>query len=568
MSSSAIVELRRVGRRFRQRWSVRGVQLTIGSGEMVSIVGADGAGKTTLLQMCAAILDPSEGTCRVLGFDTVRDSKAVTARIGYMSQGFTLYDRLSVEENLRFSARIRDVSPSVYATRRARLLEMADLAAFHQRPAGQLSGGMRKKLALCSNLIHEPRLLILDEPGLGVDPLSRRQLWGMLETFREQGITIVVASSYMEEAERCDRVVLLHEGTALAVDRPEAVRRAAAGKVYELLAEDSSRAAVDLEQHPEIYGVQVLPDRLRFQRTPPTGQARLKDSRMTQLPGVRQVAPTLEDVFVLHAGPQTDALAGTGPVQRLDRNGTIAADRLSVAFGEFRAVDTVSMEATPGTLLALLGPNGAGKTTLIRAFCGLVPISDGTAWIAGTRVTSGASPVRQLIGYMSQRFSLYSDLTLGENLEFYAAAYGMRRSAAEDAIHWVSTMTGLAPDDVRTPVAAMSGATRQRLALACSILHRPSVLFLDEPTSGVDPVSRYRFWRLIRILAGAGMVIVVTMHYLNEAEYCDRIGLMHRGRLIALGSLQELRELTGNDGTASVEKVFVSAMRQAALEPQ
>jgi len=560
-----IVELHDLGRRYRRRWAVRGVKLAIGRGEMVGVVGPDGAGKTTLLQMCAGILDPSEGTCNVLGFDTVRDSKAVASRIGYMSQGFTLYDRLSVDENLSFSAQIRAVTGDSYSTRRARLLEMAGLEAFTDRPAGNLSGGMRKKLSLCTNLVHEPGLLLLDEPGLGVDPLSRQQLWAMLETFRRQGIAILVATSYMDEAERCDRVLLLREGAALAADRPEAVRQSAVGRVFELVTNDPAHAAQELATHTDLYGIQVLPDRVRFQRTAP-GDPRGSGKRTgaVRMANAHEVTPTLEDVFVLHAGPGTrDAIEM--PAQ-LPQSGAIRADGITVEFGEFRAVDDVSIEAAPGTLLALLGPNGAGKTTLIRAFCGLIRITHGEAWIGGDRVTPEAADLRQRIGYMSQRFSLYRDLTLAENLAFFASAYGLERAAAIDAIQWAKAMTDLSGEENGTPVAAMSGATQQRLALACSILHRPSVLFLDEPTSGVDPVSRYRFWQLIRILAGAGMVVVVTTHYLDEAAYCDRIGLMHHGRLIALGTLEELREQTGTDSHATVETVFVTAIRGAGLE--
>lgn len=565
MAAEPIVESRNLGRRYRGRWAVRGIDIEVNCGEMVGIVGPDGAGKTTLLQMCSAILDPSEGTCRVLGFDTVKESKAVTSRIGYMSQGFTLYDRLSVEENLQFSARVRAVRGETYTARRAQLFDMAGLQPIVDRPAGKLSGGMRKKLSLCTNLIHEPGLLLLDEPGLGVDPLSRQQLWEMLEAFRAQGIAILVATSYMDEAERCDRVLLLREGSALMADRPGAVKATASGRVFELVSGNPTMAALELADRPGIYGIQVLPDRVRFQRPMAGDRASSQGRHPAAIPTAHAVTPTLEDVFVLHAGSSDRKQQLLEQPAPLPRTGAIRAEGLTVEFGDFRAVDDVSIDAAPGSLLALLGPNGAGKTTLIRAFCGLVRISQGAAWIGGDRVIPEAADQRQRIGYMSQRFSLYRDLTLAENLAFFASAYGLERAAALKAIHWAKEMTALSGEDANTPVAAMSGATRQRLALACSILHRPSVLFLDEPTSGVDPVSRYGFWQLIRILAGAGMVIVVTTHYLEEAAYCDRIGLMHHGRLIALGTLGELRGQTRTTSDATVETVFVTAIRQAGL---
>ena len=560
MAAEHAVEARDLGRRYGRHWAVRHLELAVAAGEMVGIVGPDGAGKTTLLQMCAAILDPSEGGCRVLGFDTARESKAVTSRIGYMSQGFTLYDRLSVDENLRFAARIRGVPDVAYAERRARLLEMAQLGPFGGRPAGKLSGGMRKKLSLCTNLVHEPGLLILDEPGLGVDPLSRRELWQILETFRSRGITIVAATSYMDEAARCDRVVLLNEGSALAVDRPDALRRAAAGRVFEIESERPAQTALDLAQGPGIAGIQVLPDRVRFQRTS-SSRATIDVDFAAR---AREVAPTLEDVFVGHAAREGHPVPETKVIANIAVTGEINADNLTVQFGDFRAVDRVSLAASSGEVLALLGPNGAGKTTLIRAFCGLVPVRDGAAWVAGQRVVAGGTEVRERIGYMSQRFSLYQDLTLRENLAFFASAYGLTGGAAAAAITWARRLVGLEThaDD---SVAAMSGATRQRLALACAILHQPPVLFLDEPTSGVDPLSRYRFWQLIRLLAEAGMVIVVTTHYLDEAAYCDRIGLMHGGRLIAHGTLEELRAQTALAPDATVEAVFVKAVEQARI---
>jgi len=528
---------------------------------MMGVVGADGAGKTTLLQMCSAILDPSEGACRVFGMDTARQSDQITARIGYMSQGFTLYDRLTVLENLQLSARLRDVSARDFATRSRMLLEMAGLSEFGDRNASKLSGGMRKKLALCTNLVHEPRLLLLDEPGLGVDPLSRRQLWEMLERFRRRGITIVVATSYMDEAERCDRILLLQTGAVLSIGTPETTRRAAAGRVFELASDDPESALRSVERMPGVYGIQLLPGSVRFQRTPSAPSVQ-EIPPPGDPPAPLPAAPTLEDVFVMHSDRQQD-VAFEDATRLSPTPGSVDAVGVSVAFGAFKAVDRVSLSAKAGSLIALLGPNGAGKSTFIRALCGLVPISEGDAYITGMRVQPGARSIRQRIGYMSQRFSLYPDLTLAENLSFFAAAYGLGARNAAESIGWASATTRLEVQPGDTLVSEMSGATRQRLSLACSIVHRPAVLFLDEPTSGIDPVSRYRFWRLIRGLARTGMVVIVTTHYLNEADYCDRIGLMHQGRMVAMGSLEELRAQTGADSSASTEDIFITAISQA-----
>ena len=556
--TALIIRAEHLGRRYGKRWAVRGVDLRVNAGEMVGVVGADGAGKTTLMQMLAAILDPSEGDCRVFDLDSRTAGKAIAVRLGYMTQGFTLYDRLTVEENLHLAASLRGVAPAVYVERRQRLLEMAGLERFTDRAAGQLSGGMRKKLSLCTNLVHEPELLILDEPGLGVDPLSRRQLWDMLAAFRRRGVAVVVATSYMDEAERCDRLLLLRDGAVLAMDSPANVRRLAAGRVFEVSGPQPVALAREVAHLDGVHAIQILPNRIRFQRT--SSAPSTTDER------IRVADPVLEDVFALdQSGDVVDGVVEPITLDRADEGG-IVTNGLTIRFGTFRAVDGVTLTVRPGELLALLGPNGAGKTTLIRALCGLIPLAEGRARVAGIDLGSrDAFRVRERLGYMSQRFSLYADLTPRENLAFFANAYGLAGEAAHAACRWACARTGLDESDQRL-VDKLSGADRQRLALACSILHRPSVLFLDEPTSGIDPVARYRFWSLIRALAAAGMTILVTTHYLDEAAYCDRIGLMHRGQLIAHGTLAELRVQTHSDMQASVETVFVRALGDARIQ--
>lgn len=551
-----IVIARQIGRKYGQHSALRQVSLRLTAGERLGIVGPDGAGKTTLLQIITGILDPTEGDCQVFGLDSRKQSKRIASRLGYMTQGFTLYDRLSVDENLELSARLRGVDKGVYTQRREQLLSMAALDRFTGRPAGKLSGGMRKKLSLCTNLIHEPALLILDEPGLGVDPLSRRQLWDMLDRFRAQGVAMIIATSYMDEATRCDRVALLHQGELIAMDAPAAIRSRAAGRVFEVSGGDTLESARALSRDPAVRSVQVLPDRVRFQ----TDAAAEPSERF---PGALAATPTLEDVFVLLAtGPDKPEEIDAGTQRAITEGGGFHADAVTIRFGDFRAVDAVSLRAKKGEMLALLGPNGAGKTTLIRALCGLVRLSEGKADIGGYPLGSDQSALHQRIGYMSQRFSLYLDLTAAENLSFFAAAYGLAGQAKQTAIEWACAQTGTHPD-VQRLVSGLSGAEQQRLALACSILHRPAVLFLDEPTSGVDPLARHRFWRLIRTLAAAGMTILVTTHYLDEAAYCDRIGLMHHGRLIAQGSLAELRQHAGTAADADVETVFVRLIERA-----
>jgi len=561
----AIIRAQRLGRRFGGRWAVRDVDLHVSRGEILGLVGPDGAGKTTLLQLCAAILDPSEGECRVLGFDTVRQSAEVTSRIGYMAQGFTLYSRLTVAENLKFAATARGVPPGLLPVRRAQLLEMAGLGPFIHRQEGALSGGMRKKLALCANLVHRPALLLLDEPGLGVDPLSRRELWRMLEGFRREGATIAFSTSYMDEAELCDRVAFLDAGRLVALGTPADLRARGAGAVFRVASSEPGVVESALSRVPEVLGVQWQAREVRFAVDPARGLPSPLRSALERLGRIAPAPPTIEDVFViLTAGagdrPAADTGAAIEPRPRGPGEASvpgISADRLSRRFDGFIAVDDLSFEVRTGEVFGLLGANGAGKTTLIRMLCGLLPPSSGNARVAGTDVVADPRGLRQRIGYMSQRFSLYGDLSVAENLAFFARAYGLDRRAGREAIAWASGVTGLAGLEHQS-VARLSAAVRQRLGLACSILHRPAVVFLDEPTSGVDPLSRFRFWRLVNALAAAGTTVLVTTHYLEEAAYCHRLGLMHEGRLIALGDLAALRAALSEEVPETVEAVFVA----------
>lgn len=554
-----IIETLGLGRRYGEHRALSDIDLRVRRGEIFGVLGPDGAGKTTLMQLFAAILDPTEGQSSVLGFDTVREAERITARIGYMSQGFTLYDRLTVDENLAFAARIRGVGGEVFQHRRARLLEMAGLAPFGMRRAGQLSGGMRKKLSLCTNLIHEPPLLLLDEPSLGVDPRSRRELWRMLRAFRDQGATVVLTTPYMDEAMSCDRLAFLHQGALLAVDTPQALRARSRGRVFELLAGNLGEARRRLAARREIIGIQWLADRLRFQlahgqELPATLQAELAD-----LGTVHEAEPDLENAFVqLAAGVETwGTTTPQAPAPREVTDEAVSAAQITVRFGSFTAVDDVSVRIAPGEVVGWLGPNGAGKTTLIRVLCGLLQPVAGVVRVAGVDVSRAPLLLKERIGYMSQRFSLYPDLTVAENLAFFAGAYGLGGGERRAAMIWAADMTGLADMQGRR-VGEISGALRQRVALACAIMHRPAVLFLDEPTSGVDPMARSRFWQLIQSLAGAGMAVLVTTHYLEEARYCHRLGLMAEGRLIALGTLDELRAGLGVSAGADMEAIFMA----------
>jgi len=562
----------RLSRSFGRIRAIDAIDLRIEPGEIFGLVGPDGAGKTTLLQLFAAILDPTEGRCTVLGFDTVRQSAAITARIGYMPQGFTLYGRLTVAENLSFAAKVRNVADADFTSRRERLLAMAGLAPFLHRREEHLSGGMRKKLALCTNLIHEPPLLLLDEPGLGVDPLSRRELWRMLEDFRSRGATIVFSTSYMDEAERCDRVAFLDLGRVVALGTPAELRTRGAGLVYRVVSRDPLAVDALLQDRSEVVGIQWQANAVRFIVNAPGALPPDLRQSLESVGKVEAAPASIEDAYVILRGadaatqPEARAAGAIRAMAPEPATQAIETHALTRRFDHFTAVDNVTFAVKPGEIFGLLGANGAGKTTLIRMLCGLLPPSAGSARVAGFDASGTPRLLRQHIGYMSQRFSLYPDLTVGENLGFFASAYGLAGGEADAAIRWACDAVGLdvTRDDL---VADLSGALRQRLGLACSILHRPAVLFLDEPTSGVDPLSRFRFWRLVRDLAASGTAILITTHYLEEAVYCQRLGLMHHGRLIAVGDLPSLHAALPSDVPEAVEDVFIAYITREQKQP-
>lgn len=562
-TAGAVIETQDLCRRYGRKQVLFDVNLRVRGGEIFGLLGPDGAGKTTLMQIMAGILDPSSGRCAVMGHDTVRQAYWVNSHVGYMFQGFTLYDKLSVSENMAFSADVRGLSREVFRERQERLLRMAGLLRFLDRPAGKLSGGMRKKLSLCTNLIHEPRLLLLDELSLGVDPASRRELWDMLHASRDQGVTVVVTTPYMDEAGHCDRLAFLHEGRVLAVDQADGLLRACAGHVVEWWGEDRAGAHDVLHAHPDTVGIRHLADRIRFQ----TRVAMTDDHDLVQALRARgrteHAAPALDDAYIMLSGGEDSAAFAPPPpsISLSDRppeRGRVRTEALTVRYGDFVANDAVTLDIAPGEIFGFLGANGAGKTTFIKTLCGLQRPTSGQGWIGGVSVHDEPERLRRHIGYMSQRFSLYPDLTVQENLDFFAGVYGLSRPDRRAAIAWALEATDL--KDVRGQlVSAMSGALNQRLALACAIMHQPSAVFLDEPTSGVSPSARYKFWQLIQTLSGGGTTIFVTTHYLEEASYCHRLGMMHQGRLIGLGTAETLAaELPPDVPRDSIEDIFLA----------
>ena len=544
-----------------------GVSATFSPGMITGVVGPDGAGKTTLLRLLAGLLRPTAGRVTVLGHDMATDAQAAHAAIGYMPQRFGLYEDLSVGENLTLFADLHALGAEVRAERIPRLLGFTGLAPFTARLAGRLSGGMKQKLGLACALLARPRLLLLDEPSVGVDPASRRELWAMVATMlaegREQGMGVVWATAYLDEAERCGRVLLLHEGHMLAEAPPADFLAALRGRVFALAVPAARRrlagrlAAVD----PAVLDVAVEGDALRLVlragASPPDPVA-LGGSTLVA------VAPRFEDGFIdrLATAP---AVASVEPKQPVRGDGpAIEVHDLVRRFGPFTAVDHVSFSVAHGEIFGLLGPNGAGKSTTFRMLCGLLRPSGGSARVAGLDLMRAPAAARARIGYMAQRFSLYGELTVGENLAFFARVYGLDRKARGVAIAQALDRFDLG--EVRASVAAaLPLGVKQRLALAAALLHRPDILFLDEPTSGVDPLTRRQFWARIGSLADAGVAVLVTTHFMDEAEYCDRLGIINEGHLIATGTSASLRARVRSAAVPDpdLEDAFIALVRDS-----
>lgn len=538
-----------LGKRYGRTTALEDVSFTLGAGEMLAVVGPDGAGKTTLVQLLAGLLGPSAGTAVVAGLDVRTAGTALGEHVGYMSEGFTLYGSLSVAENLAFFAELYGVSGFERERRVADLLRFSRLDAALNRRASQLSGGMQKKLALCCVLLHEPQVLLLDEPTLGVDPLSRQEFWRLLERFLTQGMTILVTTAYLDEAERCQQALLLHQGKVLAAGRPDDLRRSYRDTLWELRVGQPAAARRRLAER---YGRErvYLVRRELLVAVPTTEGLHTPGEALAEagiaVEAARRLEPRLEDVFVAriaaaapHQAPFEEVRLGAPRAQAAGLAG-ISAEGLTRRFGSFTAVHAVSLDVQPGEVFGLVGPNGSGKSTLIRMLTGLLPPSAGTAEVAGHQAARAGAALHQAVGYMSQRFSLYLDLSIQENLDFFGGVYGLSGARLEARQRWALELAGLGGQEA-TRTSELGGGFRQRLALAAAVLHEPPVVFLDEPTSGVDPIARRRFWDLIYAVAQAGTTVLVTTHYLDEAERCDRIAVLAGGRVVALGSPAELR---------------------------
>lgn len=558
--------------------AVNDITLAARNGELTALVGPDGAGKTTFLRMVAGLLKPDAGSLHVLGLDVAAEPQAVQDRISYMPQRFGLYEDLSVQENLDLYADLHGVPQDQRRKRFSRMLEMTDLTRFTSRPAGKLSGGMKQKLGLACTLVRSPDLLLLDEPSVGVDPLSRRDLWIIVQQLVEEDqLSVIVSTAYMDEAERCSQVFVMHEGQLLAEGTPAVLRERARGLTF-TVSPPAGTPARDLQARlidARDLIVDAVPrgGAVRFIRQSNDDAAHLSELLAGESPEPR--AEELEDAFMIllreqqpHgaesaqqaslANSQTDTDGQTdGPV--------IVVRDLVRKFGDFTAVASTSFEVARGEIFGLLGPNGAGKTTTFRMLCGLLPATSGHLEVVGLDLRKARAQARARIGYVSQKFALYGNLNVRENLEFFGGAYGLRGETLRRRITAVIEQFGLEPAAIS---GAMPGGYKQRLAMAAGLLHEPEILFLDEPTSGIDPLARRSFWRTITALAQQGVTVIITTHFMEEAEYCDRIAIQDAGVMLALGTPQEVRAQAGSDSGTDMNSAFIAIVEQGRASHQ
>jgi ABC-2 type transport system ATP-binding protein len=520
------------------------ISAAIAGGEITGLVGPDGAGKTTLMRLMAGLLARDHGSLDVLGFDPEKDPESIHAAIGYMPQRFGLYEDLSVSENLHLYADLRGLPMGERSAAFEHLLSFTDLKRFTTRLAGKLSGGMKQKLGLACALVKKPRLLLLDEPSVGVDPISRRELWHMVSGLKDEGVGVVWSTAYLDEAEACDHVLLLNLGKLLFDGPPRELTKRVNGRVFQMIHIEGRRRPVlkaALAEHEVMDGViQGHAIRLvsRDAATLPTPPA-AAGAQAKLVPA----APRFEDAFIdiLGGGPGgSSKLAESNRTIEASLEPVIVAKGLTKRFGDFTAAADISFEVPRGEIFGLLGPNGAGKSTTFRMLCGLLKPTAGEGRVAGIDLRRDTAGARNRLGYMAQKFSLYGDLSVHQNLRFFAGVYGLTGAVRRQQIERMTDVFSLG-DRLGTAAKELPLGFKQRLALACAVMHEPEALFLDEPTSGVDPITRREFWTHINGLVEKGVAVVVTTHFMDEAEYCDRISLIYRGHSIALGSPDDLK---------------------------
>ncbi len=543
------IDVRGLSKRYGKLEAIRGIEFEVTRGEMFGLIGPDGAGKTSTFQILAGVMEASAGSAKILG----RPARDMRSQTGYLTQDFSLYPDLTVAENIRYSGDLRLIPPDEIADRSLQYLRMFDMDRFAGRLAGQLSGGMKQKLALVCALVPQPKVLLLDEPTTGVDPVSRREFWDALAHLTAEGLTILVATPYMDEAERCHRIAFMYSGEILRIGTPTELCASLGAKRIELRTTDLRKAESVLSAgagpDSDVIDVERFGDRLDLLVNDPEKEQKwvaekLKGAGLS-VDQMRVDEPTLDNIFVaklraLREKSDTSEFPAKHDHSGLRGQVAVGAKNLVKQFKAFTAVKNVSLQIRNGEVYGLLGANGAGKTTTIRMLCGLLDPTSGTMELGGTGGNLKTEAVRNRIGYMSQKFSLYEDLTIRENLDFFSGVYGVPDQDREEKIKWVLSFSGLEGKENQI-TGSLPGGWKQRVAFGAAIMHEPDILFLDEPTSGVDPLARRAFWTMINRLADGGAAILVTTHYLEEAEQCNSLGMMVAGELVAEGTPSGIR---------------------------
>lgn len=543
--------------------------LTLKTGQITGLIGPDGAGKTTLMQIMSGLILPTQGDVSVYGWDTKTHSPEIHNLLGYMPQRFALYEELTVRENLELYANLKNVPYIQMLESLEKMYAFTRLGEFKDRQAGALSGGMKQKLGLACALLGNPKLLLLDEPSVGVDPISRQELWGIVQGIIQQDIAVVWATAYLDEAEKCDQVLLLNEGKVLYAGPPHDLTKKMKGRVFLLKPKDQDRrlfldhimmqpGVVDGLVQGNLVRVVMqagkkLPDEIQAFSTP----ARFEDAFIDILGGSpRGVSPLAQSIKT------------KGDLKKIP----IQAINLTKKFGIFTAAGDISFSVKQGEIFGFLGPNGAGKSTTFKMLCGLLKPTHGQALVLGMDLKIAGALARRRIGYMAQKFSLYGNLSVRQNLDFFSGVYGLQGKQRRKKVEEMLDIFDLLPY-VDTNAGILPLGFKQRLALACSVMHEPDVLFLDEPTSGVDPITRREFWLHINQMVHKGMTVMVTTHFMEEAENCDRIALIYRSRCIALGTPDELKSKVhkfdekGRKGDfPTLEEAFIGLINEIDLK--
>ena len=539
--------------------ALNSLNATIKPGQITGIVGPDGAGKTTWIRLMAGLLTPTSGSVSIMGFDSITESEKIHDIIGYMPQKFGLYEDLSVIENLNLFADLRSLLSPEREETFEKLLRFTNLHAFKDRLAKNLSGGMKQKLGLSCALLKRPAVLLMDEPSVGVDPISRRELWKIVENLAQEGTCVVWSTSYLDEAEDCQEVFVLNEGNLLFSGPPQGLLSRAKGRIFKSTGSLPNRRAalLDILKNPDVMDGAVQSESIRVTMksgTPP---------ELAQHTHIKwsEEQPDFEDGFIDILGgirERESIIASLLSPLDSSEEAVIVANSLTKKFGDFTATNQVSFSVKPGEVFGFLGPNGAGKSTTFKMLCGLLKPTEGESHVSGFNLRVSAALAREKIGYMAQKFSLFNDLTVRQNLDFFAGAYNLSGKEKDFAVQEMIDSFDL-KKYLHESAGILPLGYKQRLALSCAVMHRPHILFLDEPTSGVDPITRREFWLHINSMVEKGVTIMVTTHFMSEAEYCDRICLIYAGNIIALGSPDELKSMVATRArpNPTIEDCFI-----------